>query len=77
MSSAKSSDEGLPSELLFVDDLAVVTDTEEEMQRRWPGWQIRVESKGLKVNIRKTEVMVSSSRGTKVNIKESQGTSLR
>ena len=26
---------GLPCELLFVDDLAVVTNTEEEMQRRW------------------------------------------
>ena len=50
----------LRSELLFVDDLAVVTDTEEEMQRRWLGWQIGMESKGLIVNIGKTEVMVSS-----------------
>ena len=47
------------------------------MQRRWLGWQIGMESKGLKVNIGKTEVMVSSRRGTKVNIKDSQGTSLR
>ena len=68
---------GLPRELLFTDDLAVVTDTEEEMQMRWLGWQIGMESKGLKVNIGKTEVMVSSRRGTKVNIKDSQGTSLR
>ena len=36
-----------------------------------------MESKGLKVNIGKTEVMVSSRRGTKANIKDSQGTSLR
>ena len=36
-----------------------------------------MESKGLKVNIGKTEVMVSSRKGTKVNIKDSQGTSLR
>ena len=56
---------GLPRELLFADDLAVVTDTEEEMQRRWLDWQIGMESKGLKVNIGKTEVMVSSRRGTK------------
>ena len=42
---------GLPNELLFADDLAVVTYTEEEMQRRWLGWQIGVESKGLKDNI--------------------------
>ena len=30
----------LPCEPLFADDLAVETDTEEEMQRRWLGWQI-------------------------------------
>ena len=59
---------GLLSELLFADDLAVVTDTEEEMQRIWLGWQIGMESKGLKVNIGKTEVTVSSRRGMKVNI---------
>ena len=47
------------------------------MQRRWLDWQIGMESKGLKVNIGKTEVMVSSRRGTKSNIKESQSTSLR
>ena len=61
---------GLPCELLFADDLAVVIDTEEEMQRRWHGWQIGMESKGLKVNTGKTEVMVSSRRGTKANIKD-------
>ena len=63
---------GLPRELLFADDLAV-TDIEEEMQKRWLDWQIGMESKGLKVNIGKTEVMVSSRRGTKANIKDSQG----
>ena len=68
---------GLPCELLFADDLAVVTDTEEEMQRRCLGWQIGMESKGLKVNTTKTEVMVSSRRGTKANIKDSHGTNLR
>ena len=36
-----------------------------------------MENKGLKVNIGKTEVLVSSRRGTKVNIIDSQGTSLR
>ena len=47
------------------------------MQRRWLGWQIGVEGKGLKVNIGKTEVMVSSRKGTKVKIKDSLGTSFR
>ena len=36
-----------------------------------------MESKELKVNTGKTEVMVSSRRGTEVNIKDNQGTSLR
>jgi hypothetical protein len=62
---------GFPRELLFADDLAVVTDTEEEMHRRWLDWQIWMESKALKVNIGKTEVMVSCRRGTKANIKYS------
>ena len=33
---------GLLCELLFADDLAVVTDTEEEMQRSWLGCQIGI-----------------------------------
>ena len=66
-----SSDAGWPCELLFADDLVVVTDTEEEMQRRWIDWQFGMESKGLKVNTWKTDVMVSSRRGTKPNIKDS------
>ena len=68
---------GLLCELLFADNLAVVTDTEVEMQRRWLGWQIGMENKGIKVNIGKPEVMASSRRGTKVNITDSQRTSLR
>ena len=68
---------GLPCELQFADDLAVVTDTEKEMQKRWLGWQIGMESQGLNVNTGKTEVIVSSRRGTKANIKDSQGTNLR
>ena len=47
------------------------------MQGRWLGWQIGMDSKGLKINTGKTEVMVSSRRGTKANIKDSRGTSLR
>ena len=39
---------GLPSELLFADDLAIVTDTEEEMQRKWLGWQIGMETRKSK-----------------------------
>ena len=63
--------------MLFVDDLAVVIRTEDEMQRRWLTWQIGVESNLLNVNTGKTEVMVSSRRKTKANIKDCQGSSLR
>jgi len=40
------------------------------MQRRWLGWQIGIETKGLKGNTEKTEVMISSRIGTKANIKD-------
>ena len=59
-------------ELLFADDLTVVIDTEAEMQRRWLGWEIGMESKGLKLNNGKTDVMVSSRRETKANIKDAK-----
>ena len=42
---------GLPCELLFADDLAVVTDAEEDMQRSWLGWQIEMESKYNEYNV--------------------------
>lgn len=61
---------GLPWELLFADDLAIVADSEEELQRRWLKWQIGMESKGLKVNTKKTEVMASSRREVEINIKD-------
>ncbi|GFR65444.1 hypothetical protein ElyMa_001947700 [Elysia marginata] len=61
---------GLPWELLFADDLPIIADLEEELQRRWLKWQIGLESKGLKVNTGKTEVKVSGRNRTKVNIKD-------
>ena len=67
---------GLPWELLFADDLAFIADSEEDLQRRWLKWQIGMESKGLKVNTGKTEVMVSGRNGTKVNIKYKEGREL-
>ena len=62
----------LPWELLFADDLAIISDSEDDLQRRWLKWQIGMESKGLKVNTGKTEVMVSGRNGTKVNIKDKE-----
>ncbi|XP_047470216.1 uncharacterized protein LOC125025923 [Penaeus chinensis] len=59
---------GLPWELLFADNLVVVADSVEELQRRWLKRQIGMERKGLKVNTKKTEVMASSRRDVEVNI---------
>ncbi|GFR99752.1 RNA-directed DNA polymerase from mobile element jockey-like [Elysia marginata] len=67
---------GPPWELLFADDLAIIADSEKELQRRWLKWQIGLESKGLKVNTGKTEVMVCGRNRTKVNIKDKEGKEL-
>ena len=57
---------GLPWELLFADDLAIIGGGSPEK------WQIGMENKGLKENTGKTEVMVSGRNGTKVNIKDKE-----
>ena len=41
---------GLPWELLFADDLVVMAESEEELQRHWLGWQRGMAQQGLKVN---------------------------
>ena len=65
-------------ELLFADDLVIVADTEEEMQERFLSWKESLEGKGLKVNINKTEVMVSSKEGhEEVFVQAENGTRLK
>jgi len=44
----------LPWELLYADDLAVVTETEEELIKKLNVWKDNVESKGMRVNMNKT-----------------------
>ena len=52
----------LPWELLYADDLAVIADTEEELIKRLNDWKDNVESKGKRVNMNKTKVMISGER---------------
>ena len=52
----------LPWELLYADDLAVIAETEEEMIKRLNEWKDNVESKGMRVNMNKTKVMISGER---------------
>jgi len=52
----------LPWELLYADDLAVIAETEEELIKRLSEWKDNIESKGMRVNINKTKVMISGER---------------
>ena len=47
---------GCPWELLYVDDLVIVAVTTDELERRLKKWKEGLEDKGLKINVRKTEV---------------------
>ena len=49
-------------ELVYADDLAVIAETEEELIKRLNEWKDNVESKGMRVSINKTKVMVSGER---------------
>lgn len=50
--------EGLPWELLYADDLVLVAESEEELKEKLMKWKNSMESKGLKVNVAKTKVMM-------------------
>ena len=48
-------------ELLCADDLVIMSETMEDLMERFWNWKDVLESKDLKVNTRKTKVMVSGS----------------
>ena len=54
---------GLPSELLYADDLIIKAPTIEQLGRRVADWRASLLGKGLKVNAGKSKVMVRSSGG--------------
>ena len=54
---------GLPSELLYVDDLVIMAPTMEQLGRRVVDWRARMLGKGLKVNVGNSKVMVVRSGG--------------
>jgi hypothetical protein len=49
--------EGLPWELLYADDLALMAESKEELLEKVKRWKDGMERKGLRVNIGKTKVM--------------------
>ena len=54
---------GLPSELMYADDLVLMVPTMEQHDRRVAEWRISIIDKGLKVNAEKSKVIVGSSGG--------------
>jgi len=52
----------LPWELRYADDLAVIAETEAELLKKLNDWKDNVESKGMRVNMNKTKVMISEER---------------
>ena len=54
---------GLPSEFLYAEDLVLMAPTLDQLGRRVAEWRASLLDKILKVNARKTKVMVGSSGG--------------
>ena len=48
---------GTPWEMLFADDLVIITEKQEELEQALARWKETLESAGLKVNVGKTKVM--------------------
>ena len=51
---------GCPWELLYADDLVIISESLEELLERLNRWKTGMEAKGLRVNMGKTKVMISA-----------------
>ena len=58
---------GLPSDLLYADDLVIMAPTMEQLGRRVADWRASLLGKRLKVNAGKSKVMVGSSGGKMIS----------
>ena len=61
--------EGLMYEILYADDLVIVSETMEELREKFKKWKEALERKGMKINLGKTKVMVSGSEGKRSDSK--------
>ena len=59
----KNARRGVVNELLYADDLVLMSATTEDLKERFWNCKDALESKGLKVNTRKTKMMVSGLEG--------------
>ena len=51
--------DGLPWELLYADDLVIMADSLDELSVKLERWKAELSAKGLKVNTKKTKIMIS------------------
>ena len=56
---------GCPWELLYADDLVITAETRDELLEKFCVWKTNLESKGLRVIVGKTKIMVSAHNATK------------
>ena len=56
---AKECRRGVPWDMLYADDLVLTAETKEEVLEQFNRWKSAMESKGLKVNLGKTKILVS------------------
>ena len=54
-----------PWELLYADDLAILSDSLADLKNRIPAWKTSLESCGLPVNINKTKILVPIAKHTR------------
>ena len=55
--------EGLLNEILYADDLVLMSESMDDLRERFQKWRSALEGKGLKVNVGKTKMMVSETEG--------------
>ena len=55
--------EELLNEILYPDDLVLMSESLEDLRERFQKWRRALEGKGLKVNVEKTKMMVSGTEG--------------
>jgi len=51
--------EGLIHEILYADDLVLTSDSMKDLRKKFSKWKNALEGKGLKINIKKNELMAS------------------
>jgi len=49
----------LPWELLYADDIVVIAETEDDLIKRLNAWKDFIETRGMRVNMNQTKVMIS------------------